>query len=408
MAEEFNSYLDQFDRIFVGREREIKLLRYALLTRQHILLFGPPGTTKTKVCDVVFEGIVDAKTFSTEFTAFMTEAEVFGPYDVREMRDNGKMIHRIEDMLPEADYARLGELLDANPQVLRSMLSALNERRMKRGVQNIQMPLKTAYCDTNKDPRDYIRRYPDSFAVLDRILFIDQLDYITSAEDIGKMIDRFQRGVIGRAPKTISSQIIERLSSYVVQPPGLITDPTIITTMSRAVAEYCKKRSEMSDDDKRLFILPEISNRRQCFASRMLEAEAILGGRVEATIDDLLAAGVVLCTSEPERKLWDQIATDHIKKHQQEAATQTTTSQGIAIKGLLDQLNHEVINPPAGTPIKTIGQTFQVLSQHLAAIVPKDPAVRVLHEEARAKFIEAHAQLQQRVIAESGIGKLHI
>ncbi len=407
LAEEYLEFINQFSGMFVQREQALLLVKYALLIRQHLLYFGPPGTSKTALCDTIYSAITDTQKFSTELTAFMTETNIFGPYDVKVLREQGSMIHRTRGMLPEAEFARLGELLDANPQTLRSLLGAMNERRMMRGEQQLKLPLKTVYCDTNKDPGEYIRRNPDSFAVLDRILFIGQLGYLSDADDVKEMVVRFQRGKTTQVKKTISASVIDALSRFIVLPPGLITDETIMDTYAKAVAEYRTQRQKMSEEDKKQFILPEISDRRVCYASQLLEAEAILDGRTEARIDDLQAAGIVLCTSPAEHALWDQIAETHVKVHKQNEKAQTSTAQGLAIKGILDQLHQKVLQAPANTPAKEVGHTLQVLSKQLASISPNDPAVQKLQDGAKTEFAEALESVQKRVLAESGVTKLH-
>ncbi|MBI3572038.1 AAA family ATPase [Candidatus Kaiserbacteria bacterium] len=406
MAKEYKAWMDQFDDMFVGRGNLLKLMRYALLMRQHILVFGPPGTSKTQLCDQVFAGIIGAPKFATELTAFMTEDGIFGPYNVKLLREQGILERNVSGMLPQAEFARLGELLDANPQTLRSTLGILNERRMMRGTQQINAPLFTVYCDTNKDPADYIRRNPDAFAVLDRLLFIAQVGYLKDQKEISEMVKRHQQGRTKILSRTISANIIEKLSSFIVLPPGLITDPTIIDTFGRAVEEYREARRKMSDEEKKAFILPDISDRRICLASQLLEVEAILNGRVEAKVEDVLAAVIVICMSEAEHKLWEPIAGEHIEEHKRNAAAQTTTSQGLAIKGLCTQLEQQVISALAGTPLSEIGHTFQVLAEQLSLISPKDPQVQKLYDEAKTKFAGALGLLQKRTLNENGIAKL--
>lgn len=181
-------------------------------------------------------------------------------------------------MLPTATFARIGAFLDGPPQTLRSLLGAMNERRMMRGIQQMDLPLMTVYGDTNKDPSLYIKRNPDSWAVLDRILFIGQLSFLDTPDDVGAMVRRFQNGTPMSPVRTIDAEIMEQLSQYIVIPQSLITDPTIIDTYAAAACEYREERRKLPDEVKEQFILPDISDRRICIASQMLEAEAVLSG----------------------------------------------------------------------------------------------------------------------------------
>src|SRR3989338_8758468 len=110
----YNEYFNALRTCFVGREHVIEVLRYAMAQRQHVLIVGPQGTSKTAISDVAFAGITDSEKFHVELSMFMGEDAIFGPYDVKKMREEGKLEHRIEGMLPTANVARIGEVLDGN------------------------------------------------------------------------------------------------------------------------------------------------------------------------------------------------------------------------------------------------------------------------------------------------------
>lgn len=402
LANEFNNFIHQYDGMLVGRDQELTLIKLALLTREHVLLFGPPGTSKTLLCDLIYAGITDCETFAVEASKFMTEEAFFGMYNPKVMRESGEMIHNVEGMLPEANYARFGEMLDANEATLRALLGILNERRLVRGKQRINVPLHTAYCDTNVDPAQFLRRYPNGEAVLDRIMFMRKLNYLNGAKDVAEMVSRYQAGKINRPDITISHHTIVELSSYIVNPPGLISDQNVVMLYAEIVEEYRTQRRKMSDEDKATFILPDISDRRVSKASMMLEASAVLNGRVDVIASDVSTASVVLCTSEAELKLWNEIVTKKLTEYDKLHNVAVNEAQIKQLKTIGEQLVRDVEKQ---TDTTKATDTLKVLWQQYLAMTPTTE-VAGKHEELKAKFGKIRTGLQGRINQQVGLEKI--
>lgn len=402
VIDQFNAYFDQFDGMFVNREDSLKMMKYAIGMRQHMLTFGLPGTAKTKLCDAVFGGITDARMFEAELSMFMNEDALFGPYDVKRMRDDGALVNRTDGMLPEAEFARIGEMLDASMPLLRTLLGALNERRFRRGKQIIDMPLMTAYCDTNVPPGEYLRSNPKAFAVLDRILFMDQFVYLEKPEDVSEMVYRFQQGITSRATLELPLETIRVISDLVTVPPGLIGDKRLVSSYGAAVTEYRAARAQMSAEEKDGFILPYISDRRVNLASQMLELTAILDGRLEASAKDLSSAGLIICTSEPERELWESIVEKHATKYEETRVASIENTQMIALVAIRDQLARGVIDE---TDTKTAAHTWNVLQEQLSQLVPGNDTIRQEKEEILALVAKAKGELEKRALGSFGLSQ---
>lgn len=400
VVDQFNGYFDQFEGMFVNRERSLELMRLAIGMRQHVLTFGPPGTAKTKLCDAVFAGITGARKFETELSMFMADDALFGPYDVKRMRDDGVLLHRVEGMLPEAEFARVGETLDASMPLLRTLLGALNERRFRRGQQIIDMPLMTVYCDTNVPPGEYLRSNPKAFAILDRILFMDQFEYLESEEHISEMVFRFQRGITSQTTRELPLETIKIISDLVIMPPGLITDRRLIEAYGNAVAKYRKARAELSPEEKANFILPMISDRRVNFASQMLELTAVLDGRLEASAKDLPSAGHVLCTSETERNLWNSIAEESASAYEKVRVASINDTQMIALRSIADTLARDVVSE---TDLTSAAHTWLVLQEQLAQITPDNDVVKEEKERVMRELTQAKAELEKKALGNLGL-----
>lgn len=383
LADEFVAFIKQYDGMLVGRDNEFELIKFAVLLGQHVLFFGPPGTGKTLACDLVFGGITGAEKFAVECSKFMTDEAFFGPFDYKAYTQESAQRHNVEGMLPEAHYARFGEMLDMNEASLRSLLGALNERRLVRGKQVMDIPLHTAYCDTNIDPATFLRQFPNAEAALDRLAFMRRVHYLDNEGDLAEMVSRFQGGKLRRPDNTIDHAVIKELSGYITNPPGLINDRRVTNSFAEAFHEYRAARAEMSDEDRQEFILPRISDRRFNIASMMLEASAVLDGRVEAKVEDIMPAGLVLCTSQPERDLWDEIAHKAIKTFHERHQTNVSDAQLQQLGTITDQLKRDVedeVDPEKAR------DSLIVLFQQYQAILPVSDEAQAVHTKLEKRF----------------------
>ncbi len=392
---EYNAYFDALNKTLVGREKVVEALRRALIQRQHVLVFGKPGTAKTKLCDVAFSGIAGSHQFHVELSMFMNDDAVFGPYDVKRMRDEGTLVHRTEGMLPEADLARLGEFLDGSMPLLRSLLGALNERRLSRGRQIIDMPLLTVFCDSNKDPADFMGKNPYAWAVLDRLLFITDLDYLQNEGELAEMVRRFQSGATCSVGKSISLELVHRLSDLVVFPPSLVQDDLLYVKYGQAAFEYRQQRRDRTQRDGWKVIFPDISDRRICLASQMMEVGAVLTGRLEARPEDLLLPGDVLGTTPQERALWKEIAQRKIEEIKEEKAQQLDHAQLVAIASILERAEAVDSSDP-----KTAAADLKVLAEELDGIAPDNDTVSEKKAQAATKLSEVRSAVREQALME--------
>jgi MoxR-like ATPase len=401
----YNDFFDGLKGCFVGRDRVIDNLRFAMLQKQHLLTFGPPGTSKTAIFDVLYSGLTDVNGFHAELSMFMTEDALFGPYNPKKMREEGVLEHNVSGMLPEANVARLGEFLDANMPLLRSTLSALNERRMVRGRQHLTIPLITAYCDTNTDPGTFLERHPEAWAVLDRFLFMAYVDYLSDPDEITEMLVRFQCGNVTNLTSRLSINVINELSRLTLEPPTIIKSELIMRKMAQGMQAYrIERRAAIRDEKLPGIILPEISDRRLCWATQVAEANAILNARDEVVPEDILALKQVLGTTIAEEEMWTKIATRLIEEIKEEQKMQLDNAQYIALEGLMKEI--EQIEPvKAGNidDLKQLGQALMSLKQQTETITPENDHVAALSRKALVVITEKSTAIKNQAAHFAGM-----
>jgi len=70
---------DDLDANLIDRAEAVEAAIIALITREHLLLLGPPGTAKSLLVRAVCERIEGANYFERLLTKFSTPEELFGP-----------------------------------------------------------------------------------------------------------------------------------------------------------------------------------------------------------------------------------------------------------------------------------------------------------------------------------------
>lgn len=151
--------LDKLNRVarhlkdtFVGKDDIIDLLLLCLVSRENLFLLGPPGTAKSALVHALAR-CVQGQTFDYLLTRFTEPNELFGPFDIRRLRE-GELVTNTEGMLPEANLIFLDELLNANSAILNSLLLVLNEKVFRRGRETRPLPALLIVGASNHLPED--------------------------------------------------------------------------------------------------------------------------------------------------------------------------------------------------------------------------------------------------------------
>ena len=71
---------------FLDKQEVIRLLLVSVAAGEHMLLVGPPGTAKSALVRT-FAKLIDARYFEYLLTRFTEPNELFGPFDIRKLRD---------------------------------------------------------------------------------------------------------------------------------------------------------------------------------------------------------------------------------------------------------------------------------------------------------------------------------
>ena len=144
----------ELNETLIGREAEIRGALLALAARQHVFYLSPPGGAKSLMASEVGRRIRGEGTpfFNLEFNPFILREEIFGPISIRAMRESDSLARRYQGFLPSATVALLDELWKAPPALLNTMLRILNEREFRNDTEVVRSPLITAFVASNELP----------------------------------------------------------------------------------------------------------------------------------------------------------------------------------------------------------------------------------------------------------------
>lgn len=271
--------LEPMKRAFVGKDEIIDLLGICLVGGENLFILGPPGTAKTALVHQL-AGRLEGKTFDYLLTRFTEPNELFGPFDIRKLRD-GELQTNTEGMLPEASLVFLDELLNANSAILNSLLVALNERIFRRGKETRPLAALMFVGASNHLPEDDALQ-----ALFDRFLLRVHCDNVPGE----------------RLPDVLTSGW--KLASANVEKSALHFDELRAAQSALAGVELGAVRQRFAELTHRIRHagIP-VSDRRAVKLQRVIAASALLCGRTEARLSDLWVVRHIWDTEEQQEVL---------------------------------------------------------------------------------------------------------
>jgi MoxR-like ATPase len=272
----FNTVLDFVKQSFIGKDEIVDLLGISLLARENAFLLGPPGTAKSAIIRLLSQCIEDGKNFEYLLTRFTEPNEIFGPFDIRKLKE-GELITNTEGMMPEASMVFLDEIFNANSAILNSLLLALNEKIFRRGKETRKLPVLMFVGASNALPEEESLN-----ALLDRFLIRAKCDYV----DPDKLHDVL-------------------LAGWNLENNTLNEKPTISADEIRNLQLLCRKidlapiRKEYIDIVHSLRNTGiKVSDRRAVKLQNLIAASAFICGRTEAILSDMWVLKYIWDTEE--------------------------------------------------------------------------------------------------------------
>ncbi len=271
--------LEPMKRAFVGKDEIIDLLGICLIGGENLFILGPPGTAKSALVHQL-AARMEGRTFDYLLTRFTEPNELFGPFDIRKLRE-GELQTNTEGMLPEASLVFLDELLNANSAILNSLLVALNERVFRRGKETRPLAALMFVGASNHLPEDDALQ-----ALFDRFLLRVHCDNVPGE----------------RLPDVLLAGW--KLATNGTTKSALHFDDLRVAQAALASVELGAVRQPFAELVHRIRHAGiSVSDRRAVKLQRVIAASALLSGRTECRLSDLWVVRHIWDTEEQQEVL---------------------------------------------------------------------------------------------------------
>lgn len=219
----FRAFFDELAETFVERENLLVQFALALLSRQHVLMTGPPGTAKSAMASLVLGRIIDESTgspslFARQFTENTVQTDLVGPINFKTLMESGRTEHFTDEGMLGSVHAFLDEVFDGRDMLLRSTLNLLHEREIKQGGVIAKGRIECAFMTSNR----YIAEVLDTaretlLAFIDRISFISFVPRgFANPQNLGTVVRRHGGGFGQHTPTAyLSVQDLDVLQAAV-------------------------------------------------------------------------------------------------------------------------------------------------------------------------------------------------
>ena len=288
------SVVDTYSKQYVGRDRTIRLITLALVSKQHIYMVSPPGTGKTMMENV-------ARSFNMNVFYYLygydTKLEdiLYNPIIRKVPTFDGEKIEIDYELkkpgVGTTDIHFADEMFKASTPVLNSLLGAMNERRVTLGGRTFKIPLWTLVAASNELPSE------DAGALLDRFLFRDFISYLQPDlwTDYLIMYWNIHQPTYKPIRISVPREIIENANNLIwkVDIYGIID-------------EYSKLLLKLKEKNI------VISDRRKGRILQAIASSAIIDGRLTAEPEDLEVLLYTVPTEEGEVDVVAKVLDEHL------------------------------------------------------------------------------------------------
>ena len=286
------------------RDEIVALALLAILSRQSVFLYGPPGTAKSLIARRLSLAFKEPKYFEYLMNRFSTPEEVFGPVSIKELKED-RYIRKTNGYLAEADIAFLDEIWKSSPAILNTLLTIINERKFRNGDTVLDVPLKGIVAASNEIPAEN----QGLEALYDRFIMRLVVNPMTERSNFDALLNDIPTEPIVPVNESLTfdarkwNEALASLNDVVVSKETL----NVIHAIRVKIDEYNKKDANKSNPIY-------ISDRRWQKMARVLKMAAYLCDRSEVRPVDALILKDCLWTKVDNKEALSKMVRDSVRE----------------------------------------------------------------------------------------------
>ena len=172
----------ELGKVIVGQEDVVDEALIAIFTRSHALLVGVPGLAKTLLVSTLAQTL--HLTFKRiQFTPDLMPSDITGTEVIQQDQTTGERVFRFLKGPIFANIVLADEINRTPPKTQAAMLEAMQERKVTVGGTDYSLP-NPFFVLATQNPIEQEGTYPLPEAQLDRFMFMINVDYPTTAEEL--------------------------------------------------------------------------------------------------------------------------------------------------------------------------------------------------------------------------------
>ncbi len=287
------------DSEFLEREDVVRGAVLAIMSGEHVLILGPPGTAKSLLARTVCSGIENGRFFYYLLTKFTTPEEIFGPLSLKALEED-RFERKIEGYLPTAHIVFLDEIFKASSAILNTLLTIINERKFHMGEKIIDVPLLSIFGASNELPEEN----ESLEALYDRFLLRFEVDYVSNEDSFAKI-------AIGEVEEKGLPKVLHLTIEEIKFVQSKISSVKIPRQILREILVIRNKLFERN---------LKASDRRWKKIIKILRVSALLNNRGKVDYSDLFLLKHMLWDKPEDKKVVNQVLIDTLTRGVREAS----------------------------------------------------------------------------------------
>jgi MoxR-like ATPase len=272
----------ELSKVIVGQDEVIDQLLIAIFTRSHALLVGVPGLAKTLLISTLAQTL-DLSFKRIQFTPDLMPSDITGTEIMQQDPATGQRAFKFNRGPVFAHIVLADEINRTPPKTQAAMLEAMQERRVTVMGQDYKLP-DPFFVLATQNPLEQEGTYPLPEAQLDRFMFMVNVDYPSTEEEIRIM--KLGTGTsFAKVHPVLGGDDILALQQTVRRVPvadhvfGYAEKVVRVTRTKQPEAlEFCKK-----------YLSWGAGPRASLALILAAKARAVLGGQMYVSCDDIAA-----------------------------------------------------------------------------------------------------------------------